>query len=143
MLLEGLFVVEVPQADGPPAKECRASGTLYELVDDDWKEESGMTAEADGKGKGRADGASTTNGGSSAIVNDVAGLSSTDATLKSPVPMTESPSATQPPESTKNATMNGQLSHPPPHTPYPLPDAPDGYRFRPILAPGHEVVLGL
>ncbi|TFK63002.1 hypothetical protein BDN72DRAFT_827027 [Pluteus cervinus] len=36
---------------------------------------------------------------------------------------------------------NGQLSEP--GIPFPLPDAPQGYRFRPILTPSHEAVMSL
>jgi len=55
MRLEGLFLVNLPQADGQGTfKECRASGSVYELVDSDWEESSTSTGSANGKGKERA-----------------------------------------------------------------------------------------
>jgi hypothetical protein len=39
MQLEALFVVDVPDANGAGVHaECRASGMLYELADEDWEE---------------------------------------------------------------------------------------------------------
>lgn len=39
--------------------------------------------------------------------------------------------------------LNAQLSHPVLSEPYPLPPATKGFRFRPILPPGHEAVISL
>lgn len=53
--LEGLVVVDVPTADGSYTTECRASGMLYEVVDEDWEDPQAQQAAAvDAKGKGKA-----------------------------------------------------------------------------------------
>ena len=39
--------------------------------------------------------------------------------------------------------LSDQLSHPVLSTPYPLPPPPKGFKFRPILKPGHEVAVSL
>ena len=126
MKIDGLFVVEIDNKDGPGVvKECRASGMIYELVDQDWEESDGNvpahTSDTNGKGKGRA-----TDVGSPATLlqNDGAGSSHNG----SPSAQTTSPSAPQRPVLTAT---------------YPLPDPPMGYKFKPILQPGHEVVLSL
>ena len=55
--LEGLVVVDVPTADGSYTTECRASGMLYEVVDEDWEDPQAQQAAAvDAKGKGKAKG---------------------------------------------------------------------------------------
>ena len=59
--LEGLFIVDVPTQDGSNVtKECRASGMVYELVDEDWEDPDASTENDTsgldkGKGKARAD----------------------------------------------------------------------------------------
>ena len=45
--------------------------------------------------------------------------------------------------SQKARTLDAQLSHPVHSTPYPLPPAPKGFKFRAILPPEHEVVVSL
>ena len=56
--LEGLFIVDVPTQDGSNVtKECRASGMVYELVDEDWEDPDASTEnDTSGldKGKGKA-----------------------------------------------------------------------------------------
>lgn len=47
------------------------------------------------------------------------------------------------PNTPKRASPNSQLSQPDPSTHYLLPEAPDGYRFRPILEEGYEVVVSM
>ncbi|KAF7794256.1 hypothetical protein EIP86_005389 [Pleurotus ostreatoroseus] len=148
MLLEGLFVVEVSHPEsGGTVKECRASGMLYELVDEDWK------PPVAGEGA-RADTPAAPDAQSNGVPNDV--------------PMSISPPGTQPatdalptggsisappiapasapapaPAPSQDDGLNAQLSHPISASAYPLPHPPKGYKFRPILAPGHEVVLSL
>ncbi|CAL1715091.1 unnamed protein product [Somion occarium] len=58
MKLDGIFVVDAQGPDGTILKECRASGMLYELADDDWVEPSppGITPDIKGKGKARDEG---------------------------------------------------------------------------------------
>ena len=60
--LEGLFIVDVPAADGHgTTKECRASGMVYELADADWEEVVVDANKANGNGGG-ANGAHGVNG---------------------------------------------------------------------------------
>ncbi|EMD38934.1 hypothetical protein CERSUDRAFT_104223 [Gelatoporia subvermispora B] len=177
MRLEGLFVVDVKKPDGSATKECRASGMLYELVDEDWEE---------GADKVEAESISAVSKGKEAEVSSqpvaAAGnnpapesISSFGAANPAPIAQDASgpsfmpgPSPLKPPplpnpdptvpvekvaeatlaetlpsQTPKKRTLNGQLSHPVLSTPYSLPEPPTGYKFRPILAPGHEVVLSL
>ncbi|GBE86409.1 predicted protein [Sparassis crispa] len=176
MRLEGLFAVDVPKTEGGFGRECRASGTIYELADVGWEDGSEVAApaaEGNGKGKERA----TDVGGAQSIstnqsldqsgiigAQDVPGASQGLAgssfmpgpsPLKPPplpnpdpsvsIAQTASATITQtvPAGKSKKRTLNGQLSHPVLTTPYPLPPPPNGSVFRPILPPGHEVVLSM
>ncbi|KAA1470251.1 hypothetical protein DENSPDRAFT_817793 [Dentipellis sp. KUC8613] len=60
------------------------------------------------------------------------------ASTSAPVP----PPST-PPRSNGVSNDAAPLSSPPTSTGYPLPPAPRGFKFRPILPPGHEVVVSL
>ncbi|KAI0343026.1 hypothetical protein BDW22DRAFT_1297142, partial [Trametopsis cervina] len=128
MKIEGLFVVDVPKPDGEPGviKECRASGMLYELVDEDWVDpnESVQPAAAptNGKGKERAQDANSL---------PHSGSISTAATQSASAP------------AGKDQSLNSNLSRPVLSTPFPLPDPPQGYKFHAILPPGNECVLSL
>lgn len=138
MRVDGLYVAETVRANGTPGKECRVTGMLYELVDEDWEGEipGGVSGDDGGKGKGKAvelpatpeDGTNGQEGNSSTAAQrsaaSVDGVSST--TSKS-----------------KERSANEQLSHPILSSPFPLPLPPEGFIFRPILAPGYEAVLSL
>ena len=115
MKIDGLFVVDADSNDGSgKIKECRASGMIYELVDHDW------------------------DGGDSQIGHPP------DANGKGKGRATDSASA---PPSPKNGAKDSSQPFTPPRpiltATYPLPDPPMGYKFKPILQPGNEVVLSL
>ncbi|KAI8996440.1 hypothetical protein BD414DRAFT_477969 [Trametes punicea] len=174
MRLEGLFLVDVPSSDGVGfTKECRASGMVYELVEDDWEEvvDSNKVADVHGtasKGKEKAGDVSNGHGpgtSSEAPPQDANGVPTLmsqqsppkPAPLLNPdpsVPMSEAASsilarttpataATNEKDQTKRRSLSMQLSHPVLSMPYPLPPATKGFRFRPILPPDHEAVISL
>ena len=125
MRLDALFVVDAVQPDGMTKKECRASGMLYELADLDW----------DDPGEDET-WAPAINGTSSAEPSPQPVASSNQQSYPS-----ASTASVQRPK-TKTPSPNDQLSHPT-EPKFPLPQAPDGYRFRPILPDGHEAVISL
>lgn len=157
MRLDGLFVVEIPREDGSGAtKECRACGQLYELADEGWEDpmevkEPQPPSQANGKGKGKE---------RATDVEDVVSLEG-PSFMPGPSPLRPpplpNPDPTMPIEDTAQAvlaqttqglgkkprTVGGQLSHPANSVPYPLPPPPNGFKFRRIHGPGHEVVLSL
>ncbi|KAI0654041.1 hypothetical protein C8Q70DRAFT_1142512 [Cubamyces menziesii] len=164
MRLEGLFLVDVPNPDGPGMiKECRASGMIYELVDDDWVEvvEANKPAEVNGAGKGKGKAVDVPNGSNSPRANGELTFMSQPSPLKpAPLPNPDptvpvretasailsqtSPEAAAVANNAKNARdLSAQLSHPVLSTPYPLPPATKGFKFRPILPPDHGVVVSL
>lgn len=143
MRLDALFVVDTFQGDGiAPKKECRASGMLYELADIDWDDPNAPKNPTD--------------------------TNSTDASLPNPPPMTFMPApsplnphilpqtdppavidltltslpAPVPPTTSSSPPPNTLMSHPlGPY--YNVPQAPEGYVFRPLLPDGHEIVISL
>ncbi|KAF8630139.1 hypothetical protein AX15_003092 [Amanita polypyramis BW_CC] len=120
MRLDGLIVVDVTQPDGKVKKECRACGMLYELADQDWEEPP-------------EDVDMNMNRSPQAPPAPMPILSGTDVA----VGQTTAPLSTTPPRST------GSKRAVPPKSRYPLPEAPQGYRFRAILPEGHEAVISL
>ncbi|EJF64098.1 hypothetical protein DICSQDRAFT_153218 [Dichomitus squalens LYAD-421 SS1] len=166
MVLEGLFIVDVPAADGNgTTKECRASGVLYELVEHDWEEvvEENKAHEATETDKGNGKASESTEKSDHPHSEDpnAPPIMTQPSPLKPPplpnpdptVPIAEtatnileqtSPAAgAGAAESKKARSLSAQLSHPVLSTPYPLPPPPHGFRFRPILKPGHEVIINL
>ncbi|KAL4065830.1 hypothetical protein V8B97DRAFT_1880890 [Scleroderma yunnanense] len=135
MLIEGLYVVDVPKVNGSSGKECRVSGMLYELVDEDWEEGDGVPGNGgDGNGKDKAIEGSTETGASidpadGASVDGQSGSQLTDFLAT--------------PSKSRLRSPNEQLSRPALSLPFPLPPAPEGFKFRPILTPGYEAVLSL
>ena len=181
MQLEALFVVDVPDSNGAGVHaECRASGMLYELADEDWEEPlpgESSTEAANGEAMDAQDGWTAAglstpprprNPGSSPELHVGKPFMSAPSPLKLQ-PSQESvasmsltinttpagPSVTTPPrDRTKvfkvvGATRvdgdapNTQLSRPKNTNAVPLPPPPRGFRFRPILPEGHEVVVTL
>ncbi|KAI0741615.1 hypothetical protein C8Q80DRAFT_145059 [Daedaleopsis nitida] len=161
--LEGLVVVDVPVGDGQCNKECRASGMLYELVDEDWEEEEPLNQILDvsGKGKGKAREEPDVTMSISQGPGGPSFMAQPSPMKPPPLPK---PDPTVPPSQTANDILSQtspaaaasvetsqqpnrkldlQLSHPVLSTHYPLPPASKGYRFRPILPPEHEVVISL
>ncbi|KAH7890844.1 hypothetical protein F5I97DRAFT_91417 [Phlebopus sp. FC_14] len=153
MRLDGLYVADIPKADGSTGKECRATGMLYELVDEDWEGDLAEGAGNSGKGKEKevSGGAATpqiavnsTNGRNSPISRPTEAVSSDAQPVDGAAsgvgtPVTRSGSAPK----DKVRSANEQLSHPILSSPFSLPIPPDGFKFRPILTPGHEAVLSL
>ncbi|RDX48172.1 hypothetical protein OH76DRAFT_1405089 [Lentinus brumalis] len=161
--LEGLVVVDVPTPDGSSTKECRASGMLYEVVDEDWEDpRTSQAVPADAKGKGKARESPDVTMTDS--ISQGSSFMSQASPLKPPplpnpdptVPVSETASSilsqTSPAAAAAAATeaaapateQKSRLhSHPVLFTPYPLPPASTSYKFRPILPDGYEVVISL
>ncbi|KAH0836747.1 hypothetical protein J3R83DRAFT_8483 [Lanmaoa asiatica] len=141
MRIDGLYVADIPRYDGTTGKECRAIGMLYELVDEDWEEDlpgGGANGNDSGKGKGK---------GKAVEMPAMLGNGTSGRGANSSAPVGESALAVDGVLSTnsksKERSANEQLSQPILSSPLPLPPPPEGFKFRPILAPGHEAVLSL
>ncbi|KAI0310399.1 hypothetical protein OF83DRAFT_1031400, partial [Amylostereum chailletii] len=150
--LDALFVVDVPDGEGGSVAEARASGTLYELADEDWEET-----------EARAQGPSTprkTSGEAAPAAGTIAAIESTVVAVDGAQPTSAAPSSTPPPPPPPDIsappilTTTTTTTHATPSTSasaskvqratsVPLPAPPENYKFRPILAPGHEVVISL
>ncbi|KAG2365013.1 hypothetical protein BDR07DRAFT_1459321 [Suillus spraguei] len=159
MRLEGLFVADPPSGRG--SKVCHAVGTLYELVDEDWEEEwDGRDMVVD-KGKGKAIENSNSNMDGSFELD---GVPSGPSFMNGPSPLKPPPLANPDPAVSVEGTTIDVLSHSnvtaasastapqrdvssalshPVLSAFPLPKAPDGFKFRPVLKPGHEIVVDL
>lgn len=120
MRLDALFMVEVDIGHGRKRNECRAAGPLYELADNDW-----------------VDPLEKSNGVSSN--QHLQPSLSTPSLPRNHVPA-EQTAASQVLPALK---PNGAFKPPIPVTYYELPQAPIGYKFRPILEPGYEAVFSL
>jgi len=87
MRLDGLFMVEVPKEDGSGiSKQCRASGTLYELADEDWEGDMGAGNGAQPTGTAPQNGTTVGNGKGKERAHDIRGLdhaSSTNLSISS------------------------------------------------------------
>ena len=169
MQLEALFVVDVPDPSGAGVHaECRGSGMLYELADEDWEEsppaESRPDVENDEHVKGQdawtAAGLSTPprarKPGATPELHVGTPFMSAPSPLKQ-LPSNQDSAAsisTPPRESIKLPKVtttarpdadapNTQLSRSTKMSAVPLPPAPYGFRFRPILPEGYEVVVSL
>ncbi|KAG6821422.1 hypothetical protein H0H93_010146 [Arthromyces matolae] len=133
MRLDGLFVVDAVQADGfTTKKECRASGMLYELAEEDWEDDSDSKSNSSGSKENLAPvnfvpAPSPLNPHVSPNSN-----SQTDISVASQVP----------PSTTYSLSPTSQQSHPL-RIHYALPEAPIGYFFRPILPEGYEAAVSL
>jgi hypothetical protein len=133
MQIDSLFVVTAPRTDGEPGtfKECRASGMLYELVEEDYEDPQDIPQhdappQTKGKGKERA-------------------VEFGESISTGPAKIGDSAvnSASAPVLGNTNATRDIGLSRPTLTTPFPLPDPPEGYKFHAIIPPGNECVLSL
>jgi hypothetical protein len=174
MQLEALFVVDVPDESGAGVHaECRGSGMLYELADEDWKEpppsEAKPDAEVPEQMKAQdawtAAGLSTPprarNPGMTPEIQVGQPFMSAPSPLKqlppnpgtSTTPTTPSRESSSLPKASASTTTttarpdadapNTQLSRSSKMSAVPLPPAPRGFRFRPILPEGYEVVVSL
>ncbi|KAJ7116061.1 hypothetical protein C8R44DRAFT_221096 [Mycena epipterygia] len=101
MKIDAIFIV-----DGATKRECRVSGMLYELADQDWEDPN--------------------------LPRNVESISNG---VPPTAPLASSSSIGQSAKPTIPSVFSGES--------FPLPPAPDGYKFRPILSPGHEAVLSL
>jgi len=136
MRIDGLYVADILRFNGTPGKECRATGVLYELVDEDWEGDSpGENGDGGGKGKGKAIEVPEAPG------DEASGqaVDSSTAAQGSTPPVDGALSASK----SKERSANEQLSHPILSSPFPLPLPPEGFKFRPILTAGYEAVLSL
>ncbi|KAJ3543210.1 hypothetical protein NMY22_g3221 [Coprinellus aureogranulatus] len=128
MKVGGIFVVDVPKPDGTKKKEARICGMLYELADLDWEEvEPDLKEQYELEKKQRIDYLSRHSGPKDPVSVFKA---SVDESLLPSTPNKPSTLQTAPPQPS-----------PPSH--YIMPQAPKGYRFRPILKAGYEAVLNL
>ncbi|KZT71979.1 hypothetical protein DAEQUDRAFT_763465 [Daedalea quercina L-15889] len=166
MLLEGLFVADIPNEDGSIIKECRGCGQLYELADEDWEdptETNQQPSQANGSGKGkRKERASDSVTGDVTSDDAIASHGSSGPSfMPGPSPLKPPPLPNPDPtvsvadtakaamaQTTRGVrkstrTVGGQLSHPPDSVPYALPKPPKGFKFRRIHPTGHEVVVSL
>lgn len=164
MRLDALFIADVPRNDGQgTVQQVRGSGMLFELADEDWQDPEAevegyeQIAEVNGKLK-RFEPDSTLAGqihaSQSAVAEGRAGPSSGPPPLV-PLPLpnpnlegTASSSASiggavHAQSSSIQPSPNVQLSRPANAERYPMPTAPKGFKFRPILPPGHESVVSL
>jgi hypothetical protein len=159
MRLESLFVVDVPRDDGQGTREqVRASGMLYELADADWQdpqaEKYNQIPETNGQTLGPVGSLSSDQGPSnqdtsvstdgSAPTLDTHKIDDRPGTFPS-LPNSKAASSALGASQTKfsSNSPNIQLSRPTNSDRYPLPPAPAGFKFRPILPPGHESVVSL
>ncbi len=180
MQLSALFAVDVPDANGAGVHaECRASGMLYELADEDWEEplpgeSSTETAEGetmDAQDGWTAAGLSTPqrprNPGASpelhvgkpfmSAPSPLKQLPSEESVASIPLPINAAPAGMSTPTRDRTKVFNvvvgatrevadahnTQLSRPKNMNTVPLPLPPRGFRFRPILPEGFEVVVSL
>lgn len=160
MRLEGLYVSDPPNRKG--SKVCLSVGMLYELVDEDWEKEEDNLMVAVDKGKDKA---SADNSASGIGTPQVDGLIAGHPFMSAPSPLKPTPLANPDPavpvertttdvlthsnilqtssSSAPTHSANGALSHPILSSPFSLPEAPEGFKFRPILKPGTELVVDL
>lgn len=143
MRIEALYLADIQREDGPRG-EIRVSGMLYELADADWEDPDQPNHEPTlAVGENKKDHPETSGPllpDDSMMITDTAGPSA-ESTPAIPVSSTASrPAASQ---LDNKPFHNSQLSHPPRSERYPLPPAPIGFKFRPILPPGHESVVSL
>lgn len=182
MQLEALFVVDVPDANGAGVHaECRASGMLYELADEDWEEslQGGSSTEVvNGEAVSVQDGwvaAGLSTPPRPRNPGESPELQVGEPFMSAPSPLKQLPSqndgvaasttsisnvalsgasmSTPPRDRNKVFKVAGtradadspntQLSRPKKMNAVPLPPPPRGFRFRPILPEGFEVVVSL
>lgn len=128
MKVTGIFVADVPKPDGSRKKEGRICGMLYELADLDWEEtEPDLKEQYELEKQQRIEYLSRRAEAKDAVSSFKASVNESllPSSPNKPKPMQTSPQQPSPP------------SH------YIMPQAPKGYRFRPILKAGYDAVLNL
>lgn len=137
MRLEALFITDVPRENDSGTKEqIRASGMLYELADVDWEDpeeqsHKPVTKVPETIEEGQVGLSSSMP--SMPVSNPPAGVPVASTSTSVPGPLTTD----------QDLSPNNLLSHPPNSLRYPMPVAPTGFKFRPILPPGYEAVVSL
>ncbi|KAF6761617.1 hypothetical protein DFP72DRAFT_879139 [Ephemerocybe angulata] len=122
--IDGIFLVEVPKSDGKLKKEGRVCGMLYELAELTWEEtEPDLKEQYEAEKKQRLE-----------YLRQKEGT----ANFRASVDESLLPSSTNRPTGPQPHPLQPS---PPGH--YLIPQAPKGYRFRPILKAGYEAVLNL
>lgn len=147
MRLDGLFVVEdtMRGEDGQVhvRRDCRASGMLYELADDDWDDpEEGEEAEVDNTASAIAKPLATPESGQEGLYDGQKVSAGDSSAVAQPLPPPPQQQQQHPLDHVRRP--NSQLSEPKSTSPFDrLPQAPEGRRFRAILPPTHEAVVPL
>jgi len=150
MRLDALFMVEVDVGYGRKKNEVRAAGPLYELADLDWNDPSEQpVSQSQPAGVDAASSSGFVNGMSNALPqpsplqpaplpnpNPAVPVEQTAPQILSEVLPNHS-------ASTVGNKPNGTFKPPTPVTSFDLPQAPTGYKFRPILEQGYEAVFSL
>ncbi|KAF5361973.1 hypothetical protein D9756_002341 [Leucocoprinus leucothites] len=142
MRIDALFVVEI-MSEGRKRKECRASGPLFELVDEDWDENEDVNVK---QHKLRTQATTETGRPTNPLPTRTLSSSATQPrSAPLPTPSSSAPSIpqSQPTPATSSLTPNKMTTPAALPTPYLPPQPPLGYRFRPILTPGYEAVVSL
>jgi len=134
MRIDALFVVEVMIEDNKK-KECRASGPLFELVDDDWDENDDIDVK---QHKVHAKSISSTSRPIKPL--PARALSSVSQSISASTPRLSYPS--QPVTEASMSSISSKKTVTP-FSNYLPPEPPLGYHFRPILTPGYEAVISL
>lgn len=114
--LDGIFAVDVPTEDGQTKKEARVCGMLYELAEEDW-EDPKATANRLEPTSGPQDGAP--------IASPSQGTSSSSTGTVSVAGV-------------EGFILPSRVNNKDPY--YLLPQAPIGFKFRPILVSGYEFI---
>ncbi|KZP25538.1 hypothetical protein FIBSPDRAFT_783082 [Athelia psychrophila] len=148
MRIEAIYLADI-QRDGKTKGEIRVSGMLYELADVDWEDPEDQSHQKEPLLNGDTEmpavsGDAALTGGTMAVVG--LGGASIEPILANPdpaIPPLASTTRIAEPASPHKPSHNDQLSHPRGSDFYPLPPAPTGFKLRPILPPGHEVVVDL
>ncbi|KAG7093622.1 hypothetical protein E1B28_007286 [Marasmius oreades] len=173
MRLDSLVLVDVPTYDGDGArgkttKECRATGMLYELADQDW-EESGQISDnfKDSNGISTSRASSSFGEPNTNLLQNFGEMSLPQPSTLEPTVL-PNPDPTVPVEATsldilsqqtpsegrprrsvggsspkEHTSITEQLSRPSTSNSFLMPAAPTGYKFRPILEEGYEAVFSL
>ncbi|KAF7985154.1 hypothetical protein HWV62_7724 [Athelia sp. TMB] len=143
MRIEGIYLADIQRAGGAKG-EIRVSGMLYELADADWDDPE----EQNHLQKPSSNGVGENNSAVLARTDDTVAIAGSAGTSIQSILANPDPAASTTPRAVEGGLSphsfhNGQLSHPRGSEQYPMPPPPTGFKLRPILPPGHEVVVDL